>query len=134
MRQLPGRRPPWPALRPRRLLCFGGRVVRWHGHRQLLGLRECTSPCDCRSLAPSLMAPVTALSRQSKSLSVLKTLVVTPGARRSVRPSVRQSLNEYVYVLLAEMATLAVCQSFHSLPSRLARWLLMSRDRAHVGT
>ena len=51
-----------------------------------------------------------------------------------ISPVLRQSLNEYVYVLLAEMATLAVCQSFHSLPSRLARWLLMSRDRAGSNT
>lgn len=45
-------------------------------------------------------------------------------------PSLQRVLNQYVYVLMAQFATSAACQRFHQIHSRLARWLLMSQDRA----
>lgn len=41
-------------------------------------------------------------------------------------------LSRYVYVLMAQMASSAVCLRFHLISPRLARWLLMSQDRAHA--
>lgn len=46
-------------------------------------------------------------------------------------PTLRQRLDRYAYVLLAQTATQCACNRFHSVHQRLARWLLMSQDRAH---
>jgi CRP-like cAMP-binding protein len=46
--------------------------------------------------------------------------------------ALRQMVNRYLYVLMVQLATASACRSFHDIGSRLARWLLMSHDRAHA--
>jgi CRP-like cAMP-binding protein len=42
-----------------------------------------------------------------------------------------RKLDGYAYVLMAQLAQTAACNSFHALDVRLVRWLLMTHDRAH---
>lgn len=45
--------------------------------------------------------------------------------------SLRPVLDRYVCALMAQLTTSAACLRFHEIGPRLARWLLMSQDRAH---
>ncbi|MEP7056367.1 MAG: Crp/Fnr family transcriptional regulator [Caldimonas sp.] len=71
----------------------------------------------------------------------LKALVQGPGAawrigaaafrsELSRSPALQLGLDRYLYVLMAQLAASAGCLRFHLIGPRLARWLLMSQDRA----
>lgn len=47
--------------------------------------------------------------------------------RRS--PPLQRAIHRYVYTLMAQISQTAGCNRFHVVQSRLARWLLMTRDR-----
>jgi CRP-like cAMP-binding protein len=76
------------------------------------------------------------------STAPLHALVQGPGAalrvsatafRREMAqsPALQRGLHRYLYVLMAQLATSAACLRFHLIGPRLARWLLMTQDRAH---
>jgi CRP-like cAMP-binding protein len=48
--------------------------------------------------------------------------------------SLRRTLDRYVTVVMAQLATSAACVRFHQIGPRLARWLLMTNDRVHTDT
>ena len=49
-------------------------------------------------------------------------------------PSLRTVLNRYLYLSMRQLATSAGCLRFHRIGPRLARWLLMTHDRAGADT
>jgi len=48
--------------------------------------------------------------------------------------ALQRILRRYLYVRLIQLGNLAVCVRFHQINPRLARWLLMSQDRAHASS
>ena len=49
-------------------------------------------------------------------------------------PELRRLIYRYVHVVMTQLALTTVCNSFHSLAARLARWLLLSHDRSQNGS
>lgn len=78
-------------------------------------------------------------------IAPLHTVVQGPGsalrldATRFVRelargPALRAVMSRYQYVRMSQVGQMVACTRFHTVEERLARWLLMTRDRARSNT
>ncbi len=46
--------------------------------------------------------------------------------------ALQRTLELYLYVMISQLSMSSACTHFHKLETRLARWLLMTHDRAHA--
>jgi len=76
------------------------------------------------------VAPLQALVQGRGTAWRVGTKVFRAELKRS--PALQRCLNRYIYVLMAQLAGAAACLRFHQIGPRLARWLLMSQDRAEA--
>jgi CRP-like cAMP-binding protein len=130
---------------PGSILCESGRPAR-HAYFPLSGF---ISIVTCRDPRPALQVGLVGnegvLGGQlalSVSESPLRGIVQGSGIalrmpaaalRRELRasPALSRLMHRYAAVMIAQLGQTVACARFHEIEPRLARWLLMTQDRAH---
>lgn len=82
-----------------------------------LGLDESWGRFLVQGVGPALQMSATRFRRELKA-----------------SPALRATLGRYTHACMGQLAQTAGCNRFHVVEERLARWLLMTGDRAHSAT
>lgn len=75
------------------------------------------------------LAPLTLIVQGKGSAERIKTPTFLRILDQSAK--LQEVMKRYLYVSIRQLAQTAACTRFHLLEGRLARWLLMTQDRAH---
>ena len=103
------------------------------GHSTLeVGMIGNEGLCGSGLALGSAVAPLRALTQGAGAALRMQASVF--GRCLQDTPSLRALVNRYVHVHLGQLAQTAACARFHVVEERLARWLLMTGDRAHADT
>jgi CRP-like cAMP-binding protein len=78
------------------------------------------------------VSPVRAVVQGAGSALRMESAPFCSVLRRS--QALQREIGRYVFVHLTQLAQTAACTRFHVVEARLARWLLMTQDRAHADT
>ena len=78
------------------------------------------------------ISPVRAVVQGAGSALRMDAVTFCGELKRS--PALQLGIDRYVFVHLSQLAQTAACTRFHVVEARLARWLLMTQDRAHAPT
>jgi CRP-like cAMP-binding protein len=127
------------------ILCDGGKPIR-HVYFPLEGFISLVTLLDGKPVLEVGMVGREGMLGAQMALGVisepLHAVVQGPGSawrigrlafRRELRQNtaLQQSLNHYLHVTMTQLAGSAACLRFHQIGPRLARWLLMTQDRAN---
>ncbi len=129
-----------------KVLCESGKVTR-HAFFPITGFISLVTAVDGHPVLEVGMVGREGMLGAQLALGVrtapLHALVQGPGSAWRIDASavrkelgrndvLRALLDRYVYVMINQMASSAACLRFHQIGPRLARWLLMTQDRAHA--
>jgi len=135
----------WVGLAFGEVLCEAGQRIR-HVYFPADGFVSLAAPVDSRaSLEVGLIGNEGMLGIPLVlGIAVSAQRALVRGAGRALRmpaaafhrelqgsAALQRGLNRYLYALMAQFAQTAACTRYHLLEARLARWLLMTHDRAH---
>ena len=79
-----------------------------------MGIHESPVKAVVQGAGPALKMPVAAFTKHLAAI-----------------PELRKQLSQYTYLVYSQIIQSAGCNRFHVVEQRLARWLLMTADRAH---
>jgi CRP-like cAMP-binding protein len=98
------------------------------GHHALeVGLVGCEGMLGVPLTLGVKHSPVRALVQGSGTALRMKSALFMSELRRN--PPLQRAVNRYTYDLMVQVTQTAACNRFHRVEARLARWLLMTRDR-----
>jgi CRP-like cAMP-binding protein len=98
------------------------------GHRALeVGLVGCEGMLGVPLTLGVRQSPVRALVQGSGTALRMKSTLFLNELRHNL--PLQRAVNRYTYDLMVQVTQTAACNRFHQVEARLARWLLMTRDR-----